>query len=1696
MIKGNEILALALLWTNKEHNEGGRQMLPDRLMKDVDHCRREQKDYESSVAYILGVDNDYHERHGVCCGPKGAVARGVQAKAREDRFELICYNCNKPGHLAIDCKNNMCGYCKRKGHTSETCRERLAKMAEKYKNKVAKKTQLEESEEEASPPPKAKVVGGRKRLRATKPAEKPVPKVQTVKKVRVMSHDEGSSDEDSDGEEPPARRRAIRSARTTRVNREESEDPPEDRKKNQAGPWERTVRSIQQPKTAIQRVKGKEDARFYGIIDSGADESCTPYKDILMKSITSKSDVVLTSASGHQLDISLVGDISSILTDVLVSRDLETTLLSTRRISQKGIGTWIPPVGQQDSQIGAVLIRDDGMIMGVADKNMSIDVRSIQDTGIMVNLPDLTLIRSGPKVPGLLKTSSVRMMANGASRYQYGLGRMPIADQVAFIQKTMMCSKRDLIFMASGAIENFPVSAAQIKAHWKEDVCWMQGHIKKRKTDRGQFEDLSEMREIESMEKHDSKKPMKEDMSPISSRDMAMIEPRNLIMGMEVGTDIFGPLLGATIVTAVDKCSGYGISQKLKAGKKGLAMAIEEIADLYEEQGHPIQVLRSDSEAAYKTYDMVIGILRKKGIKPQYSAPYQKAYNGLAEIHHGIIRSKATSMMCCALHLPQQFWVGAWYHAELVNNLRQSRYPGSTVTRWEEFYGVKPDFKRMVVAPFGHPVLYRVPKERRQSGLTERGRLGVYIGPSDSIEGGIRVYSYKTKRVIDTDTYELLEAIPNAWTKYNRELFAQEDADLEAILIDSTSEGRITRDRAKRENQAIQARLEEDASEEAKKPQQMDFSTDAERVIDPVATEPVQEGADPPNNNLQEGGVIVNLDLVKTKMSRRKRRSVRRPIASHISNVNSLVNCRRSTRTAASAKPISYADNRDALIVDPSQLYSIEGRKKKNLKLGPSLIENAGTGVFNGPKTRRQGSLVTDYFGQRYDNENAARRSQSDAIFQSPIGNIFVVGDKTYSYGPWINDPLDAEKTNCHLLYNKKNDSFEVYVLETDIEPYSEIFIAYGADYWKANLDKAPLQQILDAYPTIATSDEYFHFVRSVDREGENQGEASTELPDNKRQRVEEFPDAAINRICRKFSREYLSKKAIRRLQEMYEGPKRGGRRSKIVPRVIHKKGRVRKLSRHKLRKLAAKKKKSRGFDNPSLSQAKKREDWPLWEDAMDTEYQQMIDDGVFEEHIGPLPEGANLIGTMMVLQIKRNQDGTIDKYKGRLVCLGNQQDESSYDAIKSGTARSSTVKLLISLQAKIRGVSMVLDVKGAYLKSHIREELNENLYVILPDKRVMKLKKYLYGLKQAGYEWERNVTACLINAGYSQSEADPRTFCLWVAERYAIMCLHVDDFFVMASDTSMLEDVYQVLVAAYGQVTIKDGDILAYLGMQIAINQDSGLITLSQPAYTRKLLDLHLGEESSRSPVRICKTPMTQSDHPREGDDAPIDQREYLMVVGGLNYLAQYTRPDILYAMSIVAQRCSCPTVGDMRKVQRILRYIENTVDYGLQFNPGNVTLRCHVDAAHNCYEDGRGHYGYSFSLGVNDGSFFAKSKKMKLTTLSSTESEYVALCEATREAIWLRRLLSDIGFADDSATIMWQDNLSTIDMVNGHRSYQASKHINPKFHYTGEMVEQGEIRLKHLATDKMTADVLTKALPSVSHIKLTNQLLNHSED
>lgn len=524
----------------------------------------------------------------------------------------------------------------------------------------------------------------------------------------------------------------------------------------------------------------------------------------------------------------------------------------------------------------------------------------------------------------------------------------------------------------------------------------------------------------------------------------------------------------------------------------------------------------------------------------------------------------------------------------------------------------------------------------------------------------------------------------------------------------------------------------------------------------------------------------------------------------------------------------------------------------------------------------------------------------------------------------------------------------------------------------------------------------------------------------------------------------------------------------------------------------SSKKLKERAFDNPTMKTAMARHDWPLWEKAIKEEMDQMYEEKVFDESIYDyknLPKSSNVVGSMFVLNIKRDKaTGRIDKYKARLVALGNQQNSTSYDQVKSNTARGSSVKLLIALQAKLNAYSMVLDVKGAYLKSKIDQNKGEKLFIRLPNGTIVKLKKYIYGLKQAGREWQDNITNTLISNGY-KSSADPLVFSKWINDDYVIMSVHVDDFYVISSKVHLLDDLHKLLTLKYHEVTRKSGDLLTYLGMVIDRDTSTNQVTISQPAYIEKMLIL-----AEMADCKGVDTPMAvdQSSNDKYSD-VKVDKTNYLKLVGLINYLASYTRPDLLYSLSRVAQACSNPSEADLIRVKRIIRHIIATKHKGITFTcDDDFNLYCHVDASYNCYADGKGHYGYTFSIGKYNGSFYAKSSKIRVVALSSTESEYIALCHAATEIVYLRKLLSDIGFTQPNPTIVYEDNISCIKMAHNDLNHKTTKHINAKYHFTKSQIDNGNIKLKYKETYDMVADILTKPLIYKQHSYLSNLILN----
>jgi hypothetical protein len=530
--------------------------------------------------------------------------------------------------------------------------------------------------------------------------------------------------------------------------------------------------------------------------------------------------------------------------------------------------------------------------------------------------------------------------------------------------------------------------------------------------------------------------------------------------------------------------------------------------------------------------------------------------------------------------------------------------------------------------------------------------------------------------------------------------------------------------------------------------------------------------------------------------------------------------------------------------------------------------------------------------------------------------------------------------------------------------------------------------------------------------------------------------------------------------------------------------------------KKSKKKRKKSNADSPTVTQAQKREDWQEFSKAIDTENQQLADEECFEDltsqQISKIPT-KDIIGTMYRLQIKRSKiTRKVEQYKARLVALGNQQMKHQYDQLKSPTARSSSVKLILSIQAKLGSKSRILDIKGAYLKSIVPQGVH--IYLRLPNGKIVKLKKYIYGLKQAGYEWSKTLHEVLTKAGYNRSTADPCIYSLRKTDGdYIIFSTHVDDFYVIANKNVLIDDLQDTLTEAFGTVKSNSSETLTYLGINIT-KTEKGDIEISQRAYLEKLLEI-----ANMNDCKPVKTPYSDFQSTQPDDKNTFDKNTYLQLMGALIFPAGLTRPDLSYAVHKCAQKCSKPNLGDFRRVKRILRYIKGTLDYKITFGTGDGKIRLYgyVDAAYQSYPNGASQYGYSFSLyGTNrrkDATFYARSVKLKLVVLSSTEAEYVALCEACTEILFLRTLLNDIGFPQNKPTIIYEDNQSVIQMVKGKGNHQRTKHINAKYHFSRQCVNNGQVQLKYCPTKKMVADILTKgSIPSKQFTKLCAKLNN----
>jgi hypothetical protein len=423
----------------------------------------------------------------------------------------------------------------------------------------------------------------------------------------------------------------------------------------------------------------------------------------------------------------------------------------------------------------------------------------------------------------------------------------------------------------------------------------------------------------------------------------------------------------------------------------------------------------------------------------------------------------------------------------------------------------------------------------------------------------------------------------------------------------------------------------------------------------------------------------------------------------------------------------------------------------------------------------------------------------------------------------------------------------------------------------------------------------------------------------------------------------------------------------------------------------------------------------------------------------------------------------------------------------------------------------MTVDVKGAFLHAdmkatgvtvHVQLDKIMTQFLLEIDPAyaefvrddgtcVVQLDKALYGTIEAAKLWYDNISAQLIADGFVQNPYDQCVFNKVNANGLQItVVLYVDDMMVSCEDSLELDKFSAMLRARYGadQITEHRGKILDFLGMTFDFTaRGKAKVTMK-----------HLVDEiiAGCGVIQERKTPATEDLFETRDtvDKLGPEQRDYFRsYTAKLLYVGKRVKPEMLTAISFLTTRANSPDTDDLSKLQRALGYLLSTRDRGIVLSIGDtMTVGGFIDAAYGVHTgSGKSHSGCAMVLG-DAGPVHVKSTKQKLVTKSSTEAELVALSDYASQAIWLRNFIIAQGY-DVGPVILHQDNMSCMALIKrGGPASERSRHIDIRYFWVKEKVDGKDAIVKHLPTDKMFVNVMTKPVQGQQFIRERNALTN----
>ncbi len=406
-----------------------------------------------------------------------------------------------------------------------------------------------------------------------------------------------------------------------------------------------------------------------------------------------------------------------------------------------------------------------------------------------------------------------------------------------------------------------------------------------------------------------------------------------------------------------------------------------------------------------------------------------------------------------------------------------------------------------------------------------------------------------------------------------------------------------------------------------------------------------------------------------------------------------------------------------------------------------------------------------------------------------------------------------------------------------------------------------------------------------------------------------------------------------------------------------------------------------------------------------------------------------------------------------------SQQQGLDYNETFAPVVKQQSLRLLLAIAVREKMQIHHIDVSTAFLYGEIKEDL----YVQIPDgyniqnkeDKVLKLNKALYGLKQAPRSWNKKLVQTFQDFGLEQLQTDN---CIFYKDNLLIS-VYVDDMLIISRFENEINNFKTNLQMKFKSKDL--GQLKFILGIKVHYTKN-GSIILNQKQYIDKIIKKFNLEHSKSTSIPIQQNHNLTNKFESENETLRelIDPNIYRQVIGSLIYLMTSTRPDISYSIGLLSRFMTAPIELNWRFLKRVLRYLKSTINYSLvyeKFDEKHVNLIGYSDSDYaSNLEDRRSTSGYLFKYG--NCLILWNSSKQKIVALSSTESEYIALTNAAKEAIWIKQMLIELK-RFSKTPIFYCDNKSSISLTKNPEFHSRSKHIDIRHHFIREKIQNNEL-------------------------------------